>query len=72
MPNGFYELVRYLALVGFVFLAVMANKKGNEKDFLHFYCAGCVVSACFKNFIRQDLLESGGRRCSGMAFVFCF
>lgn len=55
MRNGFYELVRYLALVGLVFLAVMANKKGNEKDFYIFIALAVLFQPVIKISLGRTL-----------------
>ncbi len=34
MPFGFYQIVRFVALVGFVLLAYQANKDGNKKEMI--------------------------------------
>jgi len=34
MPYGFYQLVRFVALVGFGYLAFQANKDGKENEML--------------------------------------
>ncbi len=32
MPYGYYQFVRFVALVGFAFLSLEAHKKGNETE----------------------------------------
>ena len=34
MPYGFYQIVRFVGLVGFVLLAYQANKDGNNKEMI--------------------------------------
>lgn len=36
MPYGFYQLVRITSLVGFIILAHLANKMGNEIEMILF------------------------------------
>jgi hypothetical protein len=36
MPYSFYELVRFSALAGFVYLAVIAHREGREKELFIF------------------------------------
>ncbi len=55
MPYGFYELVRYLALVGFVYLVVMANKKGNEKEFYIFIALAVLFQPVLKISLGRNL-----------------
>ena len=34
MPFGFYQIVRFVGLVGFALLAYQANKDGNKKEMI--------------------------------------
>lgn len=51
MPYGYYQLVRYLALVGFAFLAFQAYEKGNKNE-VFVYIA---LTILFQPFIKLAL-----------------
>lgn len=38
MPYGFYQLVRFLALIGFVILAYNSNEQGNKREAIIYVC----------------------------------
>lgn len=51
MPYGFYQLVRFLAFVGFGFLAYKANE-GNQKTDIIIYLA---LALLFQPFLKVSL-----------------
>ena len=48
MPYGFYELVRFLALVGFALLAYKANSKENKNEVIIYIGLALLFQAFFK------------------------
>ena len=48
MPYGYYELVRYLALVGFAFLAFRAYEKGNKNEVFVYIALAILFQPLFK------------------------
>lgn len=51
MPYGYYQLVRFMALVGFVLLAVLANKRGGDIEMVIFIA----LALLFQPFIKVAL-----------------
>jgi hypothetical protein len=48
MPYGFFQLVRFLALVGFGFLAFHANQKQRQSEAIIFIVLGILFQPLFK------------------------
>lgn len=55
MPYGFYELVRFLALVGFAFLAYQANKEGNKTAVFIYVALAILFQPFLKISLGRDL-----------------
>ncbi|WP_026452675.1 DUF6804 family protein [Aequorivita capsosiphonis] len=55
MPYGFYELVRFLALVGFAFLAYQANQQNNTTATFIYIALALLFQPFFKIALGRDL-----------------
>lgn len=55
MPYGFYELVRFLALVGFAFLAYQANQENNATATFIYAALALLFQPFFKIALGRDL-----------------
>jgi hypothetical protein len=48
MPYGYFQLVRFVALVGFAILAYMANEQGQKTEGIIYVCLGILFQPFFK------------------------
>ena len=48
MPYGYFQLVRFVALVGFAILAYMANEQGRKTEVIIYVCLGILFQPFFK------------------------
>jgi hypothetical protein len=48
MPYGFYQLVRFIALIGFAILAYQAYKKGNQIEMVIYVALALLFQPFFK------------------------
>ncbi|TLF44825.1 DUF6804 family protein [Maribacter aurantiacus] len=48
LPYGYYEIVRFLALIGFVYLAYQTYQKGNEKAAFIYVALAILFQPLFK------------------------
>lgn len=48
MPYGFYQLVRFVGLIGFVILAYQSNQKGKQKEMYIFLALALLFQPIFK------------------------
>lgn len=48
MPYGFYQFVRFVALVGFAILAYQANERHNKTEMIIFICLAILFQPIFK------------------------
>jgi len=48
MPYGFYQLVRFVALVGFAVLAYKANEQENKTEFIIYIALAILFQPIFK------------------------
>ena len=48
MPYGFFQLVRFVALVGFAILAYEANKNQNKTEAIIYICLAVLFQPFFK------------------------
>ena len=48
MPYGYFQLVRFVALVGFAILAYTANEKGQKIETIIYVCLGILFQPFFK------------------------
>lgn len=48
MPYGFFQVVRFAALVGFVILAYQANEKENKTEMIIFICLAVLFQPLMK------------------------
>lgn len=51
MPYGYFQIVRFIALVGFVILAYQANQSGNQLAMIVYIC----LALLFQPFIKIAL-----------------
>lgn len=51
MPYGYYQLVRFVALVGFAILAYKANEQGRKTEAIIYVCLGIL----FQPFVKIAL-----------------
>ena len=55
MPYGFYQLVRFLALVGFAYLAYQANLEGNKTAAFIYVALALLFQPLFKISLGREL-----------------
>lgn len=55
MPYGYYQFVRLAALVGFVFLALNADKKGNSNGKIIYICLALLFQPILKISLGRDI-----------------
>ena len=55
MPYGYYQLVRFLGLVGFVFLAYQANQKGTHSEVIIYVGLALLFQPFFKIALGREL-----------------
>ena len=48
MPYGYYQLVRFVALMGFSILAYQANEKQNKTEMIIYACLAVLFQPIFK------------------------
>jgi hypothetical protein len=58
MPYGFYELVRFTALVGFAILAFQANKEGKQIEMVIYAILALLFQPFFKIALGRALWNS--------------
>jgi hypothetical protein len=55
MPYGFYQLVRFLSLIGFGFLAFVANQKGRQTEALIYIALAILFQPLIKISLGRTL-----------------
>jgi hypothetical protein len=55
MPYGFYQLVRFLAMVGFVVLAYFANEKDRKTEAVIYLILAILFQPLFKIALGREL-----------------
>jgi hypothetical protein len=55
MPYGFYQLVRFLALIGFAFLAYDANENNRKNEILIYSVLALLFQPIFKISLGREL-----------------
>lgn len=55
MPYGFYELVRFVAFVGFGYLAFAANKRNSQNEMILFGALALLFQPFFKIALGRTL-----------------
>jgi len=55
MPYGYYELVRFLALIGFAYLAYQANQQNNNTATIIYAALALLFQPFFKITLGRDL-----------------
>lgn len=54
MPYGYFQLVRFVALIGFVILAYKSNEQGRKTETIIYVCLGLL----FQPFIKIALADN--------------
>lgn len=55
MPYGYYQLVRFLALIGFGILAYQANQQGKQTEMMIFGVLALLFQPFFKVALGREL-----------------
>ncbi|MDC1284259.1 hypothetical protein N8Z19_02485 [Saprospiraceae bacterium] len=55
MPYGFYEVVRFVALVGFGILAFQANEKGKQTEMIIYGSLALLFQPIFKISLGREI-----------------
>ncbi|WP_200975612.1 DUF6804 family protein [Echinicola sp. 20G] len=55
MPYGYYQLVRFVALVGFTVLAYQANKQGKQTEMVIYGALALLFQPFFKIALGREL-----------------
>lgn len=55
MPYGYYQMVRFLGLVGFGYLAFRANEEGNQTEMFIFIALAVLFQPIFKIALGRTL-----------------
>jgi hypothetical protein len=55
MPYGFYQLVRFVALVGFAILAYKANEQGQKTEAIIYICLAILFQPLIKIALGREL-----------------
>ena len=48
MPYGYYQLVRFAALIGFALLAYISNEQGHKTEVIIYVCLAILFQPLFK------------------------
>lgn len=55
MPYGYYQFVRFAALVGFVILAYQANERQNKTEMIIYVCFAFLFQPIFKIALGREI-----------------
>ena len=55
MPYGFYQLVRFIALVGFAVLAYFASEYENKTEMIIYVCLAILFQPLFKISLGREI-----------------
>jgi len=55
MPYGYYQFVRYIALIGFALLAYEANEKQNKTEMIIYICLAVLFQPIFKISLGREI-----------------
>lgn len=55
MPYGYFQIVRFAALVGFAILAYNANEKGNKTEVIIYVCLAILFQPLIKIALGRQL-----------------
>jgi hypothetical protein len=55
MPYGFYQLVRFVALVGFAILAFKANEQGQKTEAIIYVCLAILFQPLIKIALGREI-----------------
>ena len=55
MPYGFYEFIRFVALVGFIILAYFANERNNKIEMIIYICLAVLFQPLLKIALGREI-----------------
>jgi hypothetical protein len=55
LPYGYYQFVRFVALIGFAILAFQANEKENKTEMIIYVCLAILFQPLFKISLGREL-----------------
>jgi len=55
LPYGYYQFVRFVALVGFAILAYRANEKENKTEMIVYICLAILFQPLFKISLGREI-----------------
>lgn len=55
MPYGFYQVVRFVGLIGFAILAYQANEKQSKTEMIVYACLAILFQPFFKISLGRDV-----------------
>ncbi len=55
MPYGFYQIVRFVALVGFAILAYNANEQANKTEMIIYVCLAILFQPLIKISLGREI-----------------
>ena len=55
MPYGYFQIVRFVALVGFAILAYNANEQGHKREFIIYVCLAILFQPLIKIALGRQL-----------------
>jgi len=55
LPYGYYQFVRFVALVGFAILAYNANERSSKTEMIIFVCLAILFQPLFKISLGRDV-----------------
>ncbi len=55
MPYGYFQLVRFAALIGFAILAYMSNEQGRQTETIIYVCLGLLFQPFIKIALGRQL-----------------
>lgn len=55
MPYGYFQIVRFAALVGFAILAYNANEQGHKREVIIYICLAILFQPLFKIALGRQL-----------------
>lgn len=55
MPYGYFQIVRFAALVGFAILAYNANEQGHKREFIIYVCLAILFQPLIKIALGRQL-----------------
>jgi len=55
MPYGYFQLVRFLGMIGFGYIAILEKEKGNESFFIFWILSAILINPIFKISLGREL-----------------